>query len=672
MSVSINPITRQALVGIQSMNTVFLFNYTTTALTLITSIDNGRAIGFGKGVAWLDYTLNSFAILVNVYSMSYVWSSSNIYVYDSIMTNTSTPDSVFPSIQQQLYSYMSSVFLNIVTTPDSLVLLDDQGDLFVILPAPSGYYSSTIGPNVQSLPAFSSKMPCIPGTYKNITSIGRCLPCPTGTKNDGTNLTISTCVNCANNTFCPLGSTSDSISNDLLSNVTQALAYPNSPDLTILDDILFLTLFSLNSTSRCIGISPIFWTLIVAAVVFLIGTGMLVLKWFTKKRKATARVKRLEKAFKQTDFIGEGEFWIGGLATFCIFVLVIACYVFSAKYYNSYPIETAGPSTYACDTTIRNAKFSSTLQSLSIPISPDFAEIVDLLNGQVFNLNVSFLNTVYDCTSGAITVSYLAGTEWVSISNISCNSSNYILSINAVLPFRPITVQINLLNIYTIGGLRIGLSATGQAKSSITTLRDLGFSQTFGQNGRMLGQDVDITLELTKVINDTVPLVSGGDDILSGLWIGSFVMSYYESFFADSDYLYAPPATSTTLTLTISETPYYILNVQQPIARLPEIIFHNFLFTTMIIELFGLIFLIFKLIIVPLLISLIGKCNPEVRKNSRASSTSRHSRASSIRRHSRANSIRRSHSLTHVNIEKPTFNSNQQESSEDKIGIMRF
>jgi hypothetical protein len=551
---------------------------------------------------------------------------------------------------------MSSVFLNIITTPDNLVLLDDEEDLFVILSASSGYYSSTVGPTDYDLPAFSSQLPCIPGTFKNSTGIQRCMPCPTGTKNDGTNLTILTCVTCANNTFCPFGSTSDSISNNLLSNVTQALAYPESPDITLLDDILFLTLFSLNSTPRCIAVSPLFWTLIVAAIVIVIATVMLVIKFCIKNPKAAARYKTLEKAFKQTDVIGEGELWIGGLATFCVIVLVVSCYVFSAKYYNSYPIETAGPSTYTCDTSIRNAKFTSSLQSLAVPVSEDFQEMIDLLNNQAFDINVAFINTMCNCTSGPITLVYLLGTNWLPIStNLACNSSNYILNISARLPFRPITVQFNLPNTYLIGGLRIGLSAPGDVNSPTMMLRDLDFSQTFSQSGRMLGQNANIALQLTKVINDTTPLDTEGDDILSGLWIGLFTINYYESFFAASDYLNAPAATSTNLTLVISETPYFIPNLEEPIAKLPEVIFHNFLFTTMIIELFGLVFLIFKLGLIPLLIFLIRKCKPGFGKNSDADSNSSHG-----------------YKVSDGDRENLNFNSNGQEPSKNNIIRTRF
>jgi hypothetical protein len=45
----------------------------------------------------------------------------------------------------------------------------------------------------------------------------------------------------------------------------------------------------------------------------------------------------------------------------------------------------------------------------------------------------------------------------------------------------------------------------------------------------------------------------------------------------------------------VSETIFYINNEQQPIARTGEVIFHNILFTTTVIGIFGLAFLLFKL-----------------------------------------------------------------------------
>ena len=610
MSVSINPIATQVLVGIQLMNAVFLFSYTTSTLTFVTSIDKGRGLGFGKSVAWLRDTRSSVAILANVYSTTYVWSSSNIHIYDSPLTRTSTPVSIFANSQQLLYSYMSSVFISIITTPDHLVFLDDQGSFFIILSAPPGYFASTTGPDVQTFIAFSSQLQCTSGTYKNVTGVRRCGPCPTGTKNDGTNPIAATCVDCAANTFCPLGSITDSISNDHLRDVIQVVAYPQSPDVTGLDDILFLTLFSIGSTGRCVALSPIFWTLIVGAIVILITVTMLIIKYCVKDGKAENSYKTFQKVFQRADLIREGDMWPGGLATFCVVVLCVFCCVFSAQYYTSYPIETVGPSTYTCDTTIRNAQFSSSLQPLSIPVSDNMKQMIDLLDNQIVNLDVSFLNTIYTCiTSDVVTLTYLLGSTWRSVSpDPTCTSLNYIVSYSAVLPFRLITVQYTLPNTYIIGGLRIGLNAPGQNKSSTIMLQDLGFSQVLNQSGRMLGQNAYITLQLTKVINSTSPLVSGNDEVLSGIWAGSFTLNYYESFMTDTEYLIVAPQTSTKLTLVISETSYFILNEQKPIARLPEIVFHDFLFITMIIGMFVLIFIIIEVLILPCAKFLIRRC----------------------------------------------------------------
>jgi len=71
-------------------------------------------------------------------------------------------------------------------------------------------------------------------------------------------------------------------------------------------------------------------------------------------------------------------------------------------------------------------------------------------------------------------------------------------------------------------------------------------------------------------------------------------------FVTASGYVTSSNLTSTTLTIVISETPYYIKNLQSPIARLPEIIFRLLLFIILCLEISGLIFLIFKLLLIPL------------------------------------------------------------------------
>ncbi|CAF1544380.1 unnamed protein product, partial [Didymodactylos carnosus] len=279
MSVKLND-ARQVLVGIQSMNTVFLFSVSSslTTLTQIASQDTGKSWGFGKEVAWLDYSGSSVAILANVYSFSYTWSSSRIFVYDSF-TNASSPVAIFPNSQQALSENMSPTLLNVVSTPVNLAFVDVYGNIFVILSSPAGTYPSTTGSDEQSNPAFSTATPCIVGTYKNVSNIHPCSLCPTATKNPGNSST--SCSSCAANTFCPLGSSSD-IDLSSLNAVIQALAYPESPELTGFDDILLVNVFGIGTTAHCVVVSPLFWAIIVAILALIVMITIALLKYRIK------------------------------------------------------------------------------------------------------------------------------------------------------------------------------------------------------------------------------------------------------------------------------------------------------------------------------------------------------------------------------------------------------
>jgi hypothetical protein len=68
-----------------------------------------------------------------------------------------------------------------------------------------------------------------------------------------------------------------------------------------------------------------------------------------------------------------------------------------------------------------------------------------------------------------------------------------------------------------------------------------------------------------------------------------------------TSYIMSANLTSTTLTIDISETPYYVQNVQSPIAKQPEVIFHTLLFIIVCLELCGLLFVVCKLLLIPLI-----------------------------------------------------------------------
>ena len=100
------------------------------------------------------------------------------------------------------------------------------------------------------------------------------------------------------------------------------------------------------------------------------------------------------------------------------------------------------------------------------------------------------------------------------------------------------------------------------------------------------------------MVNETEPL-SGSDSIFSGIWYPTFTYSVSDMFITASSYVLQSNLSSTTLTFDISETSYYMKNLQSPIAKQPEIIFRTLLFSFLSLEICAMVFLIFKLLIVP-------------------------------------------------------------------------
>ena len=98
-------------------------------------------------------------------------------------------------------------------------------------------------------------------------------------------------------------------------------------------------------------------------------------------------------------------------------------------------------------------------------------------------------------------------------------------------------------------------------------------------------------------MNETLA-IDGSDSLFGGLYVPTFTVDY-NSLFSTGDQFVRSTITLTTLALTITETPYYVKNLQQPIAKPSEIIFQSLLFMTVCLELFGLIFLSYKLLFKP-------------------------------------------------------------------------
>ncbi|CAF3591321.1 unnamed protein product [Rotaria sp. Silwood1] len=593
MSISTNS-RGDVLVGMQFVNRVFLLSVNISnpkQLFNVSRHTNGRSLGNGRSVAWLDGG-NVAAILVNTYSLTYQWQSSQLHFYDmvsSIYNSNSTPLSVFPNYHQLLPTSFRSIFLNAISSPKSLTLMDDIGNLLIFNPTAPGFYPSI--PATGSVSFMTSPKPCLPGMYKDQYGMNDCILCPTGTKNPG-NSTIK-CISCANESFCSLGAV-DETSHSVLETVTQIIAYPESPESTIFEEILIHNMFQIGK-GHCLVVSPLFWTLIVAGIGIFILIIVGILHCCTANRTSTQVRKGIKWVFRKTDLIHEGKLWVGGLASFALVVMVSFAYAFSDSYYKQYPIETSSDSHFACDPSIRNAKFQANLQSLAIPPSETEKEMFDLLNEQSLMLNVDLINTLINCD--IISLRALFGITWSTIRWSTCGNAHSILSLSIPLPFQLTSVEITLAGIQTIGALRIGLSGHSH-EEELYHLKELHAFQAFSKKGSLLARALPVALSLTKVINETLPM-EGEEGNFTGIYILTFGTNT-DSLFVSQDQYIRSTSTETILTIVISETPFYVKNVQQPIAKQAEIIFRTILFTIVCLELFGLVFILYKLILEPI------------------------------------------------------------------------
>jgi hypothetical protein len=190
----------------------------------------------------------------------------------------------------------------------------------------------------------------------------------------------------------------------------------------------------------------------------------------------------------------------------------------------------------------------------------------------------------------------------LNILNCQTSQNKSILSLIIPLPVHNIDLTVTLTGIKTIGGIRVSLNGSSVISDDFRyTLMEVNFASTFVPNSldEVLSPSTFFTLTLTPIINRTDPLNSNDFPTYSGIWSSSFNVNKDELFSEETRYtLYQ--RTYTNVTISIVESLFYVSNQEKPIARQSEIIFRNLLFTIVLLELFGLLFLLNKLLIIPL------------------------------------------------------------------------
>jgi hypothetical protein len=316
-----------------------------------------------------------------------------------------------------------------------------------------------------------------------------------------------------------------------------------------------------------------------ASFIFII---MIALTFCPKRSKHRHGLKQI---FSHMDLVREGESWIGGLVSLTIVVLVTFAYAFSASFMKLYPIEkvTDDRSLFSCDPTMHNAKFSSTLQFLSIAKLEEEKPTFDMLDSQPFALTVEFVNTGFTCGNLAMqknTGSKSPSVPWTSFDCFT-KANNAILVVSTTLSDHKMTLQYNLTGPYFIGGIRVCFSGDNSTDGPYT-LRQMDFCQFFSTANQTLASSPYVAIEMTKVINRTVGLNSDDPLRYSGLWLPTLTLHPFSDellYRQQGDYI-RYLIYQTVLVIDVSETNFYIKNTQEPIAKQTEITFHTILFTS--------------------------------------------------------------------------------------------
>ncbi|UJR29531.1 hypothetical protein I4U23_010748 [Adineta vaga] len=617
ISVAVNHRRHLAIIGLPVANTVVLLKINATLpnpddwnLNIVRNeVGPMHCTGFGRSVVWINDTTVAVVVLI---VPNRPWSQSEVWIFD-VDKSFQIPLFIFPNNQQNFKYIPSPLFLQILFFSGNLVIVTDDISVLVVPSQPAGYVSTHNTEEKGLLFVLESVM-CTPGTFKNVSGFGSCTICPPQTKNTG-NQTYTVCEPCNNNSFCPLGSVGD-VSFDNYPSYTQTFSYPNSPDMNNYDDLLVQNIFNMNYTKRCLVISPIFWTTIVIILCGIIWLLMALLQVCTSP-KAHSRRTKAKQFLKRIDIVNEGERWVGGLFSFAIAVVFAFTIWFATNFLKLYPIEISDVSHISCDSTIRNAVFESALQ-LPLP-NPDGNQwaIFNMLDNQPFIITVDLLNTAANCSD--ITVQQnRPGINYLLLPVTSCirQLDNATLSVTFSLLEHRTNVQLNITGSYFIGGMRLCLRSPGFIEG-VHRLETLDMCKLFFTPNETLARMTTLHMVLIKVINETKPLKIGSKTYYNGRWAPTFAENFFsdKSIYEQDGYYLRYISKRTIISITLSEQPFYLQNTQQPIVRRAELAFHTLLFCTLIIELFGMSFLLFRLVILPLIRTLRQCYNKKTQNN---------------------------------------------------------
>ncbi len=482
----------------------------------------------------------------------------------------------------------SANIINIVGWPTGFGVVVNSKNIQYALLIPS-----TPPGNVSTAPTMyrsifiSANQACPPGTQKSATGFGPCLICPPQTKKNGSSgVQCQECDRKNSSVICFRGASIE-IDKTHLTSYQQVQPYLNSPGSSEFDDILLNHVFKLKlpSNVRCLLVAPMFWGLLAIGLGLVLLLVMIILSFIPKMKNHRTILKRI---FVRLDIIGEGQLWFGGLLTLAIITLIGFTCKFSISFVSLYPIEqvsTNARMAISCDENIRNAKFSSTLQLLSTLKRAEEKLIFDLLDERELTLMVQFISTGFQCSSASVQENLDRG-QIRPINNFSCSYQHdkSSLIISSLLPQHLVTLQFTLTGPFFVGGLRICLSGPEiQTHKGKYTVKHLDFCHFLYPPDQVLTVEPTISIEMTKIINRTDSAINS-DNVFSALWLPTLTMksALWDShiYKTEQDEYHRSLNWQVALVIDLTQSKFYMQNVQEPIARGYEIVFKTILFSS--------------------------------------------------------------------------------------------
>jgi hypothetical protein len=154
---------------------------------------------------------------------------------------------------------------------------------------------------------------------------------------------------------------------------------------------------------------------------------------------------------------------------------------------------------------------------------------------------------------------------------------------------------------YFIGALRIclrGRSNTEGEDSELHRLHELDICTIFYTKNQTIALSTTFTVRLIKVINVTKPLKRDDMTYYDGRWAPFITYADTlsdESYFAEKGEYLRYASKQTTINIELEEEIYFVQNNQSPIIRRGALFFRTVLFSFSLIEIFAMIFLLYKL-----------------------------------------------------------------------------